>query len=226
MRVPGRGKPRRKKDSMEYFDLKELNLPAETWTPFARLHRALHYEPGQIIYLQDTTADRFYYLKSGRVKTYRSSPEGTERVLHIYQAGNLFGEASFFDELPRVSSAVAVTACELVGIDRQMVLEELTNSPDLALALLKYLARTVRLLSTQVDTMAFLRGDQRVARYLLSLPREGDGTVRCGQEEIAAAVSVSRVTVNRILRQFAKEGLVETGYGTVKLLEPERMEEC
>lgn len=211
---------------MEYFDLNELNLPPETWKPFALHHRAVRFEPGQIIYLQDTAADRFYYLKSGRVKTYSSSPEGTERVLHIYQAGNLFGEASFFDELPRVSSAVAVTECQLVPIDRQMVLEELSTSPELALALLKYLARTVRLLSTQVDTMAFLRGDQRVARYLLSLPRDEDGTVRCGQEEIAAAVSVSRVTVNRILQQFAREGLVETGYGAVKLLQPERLAAC
>lgn len=210
---------------MEYFDLNELNLPQETWRPFALHHRAIRIAAGQIIYLQDTAADRFYYLKSGRVRAYRSSAAGTERVLHIYQAGNLFGEASFFDGLPRVSSAVAVTECQLIPIDRQMVREELSNSPELALALLNYLARTVRMLSAQVDTMAFLRGEQRVARYLLSLPRDGDGTVRCGQEEIAAAVSVSRVTVNRILRQFAREGLVETGYGVVKLRKPEQLAE-
>lgn len=210
---------------MEYFDLTELNLPPDTWTPFALHHRPVRYEPGQIIYLQDTAATSFYYLKSGRVKTYISSPEGTERALHIYQAGNLFGEASFFDELPRVSSAVALSECELVVINRQMVLEELSASPELALALLKYLARTVRLLSTQVDTMAFLRGEQRVARCLLSLPRDAGGTVRCSQEEIASAVSVSRVTVNRILQRFAQAGLVETGYGVVRLLDAAGLED-
>lgn len=35
--------------------------------------------------------------------------------------GSLFGEASFLDELPRVSSAVALTPCQLVPIDRELV---------------------------------------------------------------------------------------------------------
>lgn len=208
---------------MEYFDLRELKLPPDIWKPFALHHRAVPYDQGQIIYLQESTATSFYYLKSGRVKTYISSPEGSERVLNIYQAGNLFGEASFFDELPRVSSAVAMTDCELVPIDRPMVLSELSENPELALALLKYLARTVRLLSAQVDNMAFLQADQRIARYLLTLPREADGLVRCSQEEIASAVSASRVTVNRTLQKFARAGLVETAYGAIRILKPEQL---
>lgn len=208
---------------MEYFGLRELDLPPDIWKPFALRHRAVPCRQGQIIYLQGTAAVSFYYLKSGRVKTYISSPEGSERVLNIYQAGSLFGEASFFDELPRVSSAVAMTDCQLVPIDRPTVLSELSGHPELALALLKYLARTVRLLSAQVDNMAFLQAPQRIARYLLTLPREPDGTLRCSQEEIASAVSASRVTVNRTLQKFARAGLVETVYGGVRLLKPERL---
>lgn len=211
---------------MEYFSLQELNLPKDIWTPFAAHHQARRYRPGQIIYLQDTTAGHFYYLKSGRVKTYSSSQEGVERVLNIYHSGSLFGEASFFDELPRVSSAVAMTECAIIPIDRQMAAEEMSANPELALALLKYLARTVRLLSSQVDNMAFLRADQRLAQYLLTLPREADGLVRCSQEELAAAISASRVTVNRTLQRFAQAGLVETEYGGVRILNPQGLADC
>jgi CRP/FNR family transcriptional regulator len=200
-------------------DLHKLDLPPDIWKPLSLHHPAVPYGAGQIIYLQDTTADRFYYLKDGRVKAYISSEEGTERVLTTYRSGDLFGEASFFDELPRVSSAVAVTDCVLVPIDRAMVRQELSEDPELALALLKYLSRTVRLLSAQVDNMAFLRSDQRIARYLISLPRTETGLLHVSQDEIAAAVTANRVTVNRILQRFAHAGLVETGYGTVRLLD-------
>lgn len=91
------------------------------------------------------------------MRSFIQSEDGAERALNVYGPGSLFGEASFFDELPRVSSAVALTSCEIVAIDRELVTEEIEKDPELALAMMKYLARTVRLLSTQLDQMAFRR---------------------------------------------------------------------
>ena len=187
------------------------DLPAYIWTPFAQSRPPLLCGPGYLIYLQNTEATCFYYLKSGRVKSFIQSEEGEERVLHIYQPGSLFGEASFFDELPRVSSAVALTDCEIVAIDRELVTQEIARNPSLALAMMKYLARTVRMLSDQVDQMAFRPAQWRLARYLL-VRGEQDGRVPCTQEEIAASISVSRVTVSRLLSQLACENVVELGY--------------
>ena len=65
------------------------------------------------------------------------------------------------------------------------MIAEVSQNPDLALAMLKYLARTVRLLSSQVDDMAFRPVPQRVAKYLLSLSPSG-GVVRISQDGIAA----------------------------------------
>ena len=210
---------------MEYFSIQELDLPKDIWNPFAQRYASVRYAPNQMIYFQDSVADCFYYLKSGQVRTFISSEDGTEKVLTIYRQGNLFGEAAFFDEMPRVSSAVAATECEIVRIDRQMATREISQNPELALALLKYLARTVRLLSEHVDDMAFLRTDQRIARFLLSVPRDPAGKVSCTQDDIAAAVSANRVTVCRILNRFAKSGWVNTGYGTIQITRPEVLEQ-
>lgn len=209
---------------MEYFKSEELGRFEDVWRPFARLHKPVRFEAGQLIYLQETQADGFYYLSSGRVKTFISSEDGSERVLTVYQAGNLFGEASFFDELPRVSSAMAVTECQVVVISRSDAERTLAENPELSRALLRYLSRTVRMLSTHLDDMAFRPAEERILRYLRSLPRDSEGRVSCTQEEIAAAVSVSRVTVSRTIRRLVKEGTVRTGYGTLRLLRPENME--
>lgn len=201
----------------------ELDFPAEIWEAFARSRPPVRCSPGYLIYLQDTEATCFYFLKLGKVKSFIQSEDGAERVLNVYSAGSLFGEASFFDELPRVSSAVALTPCEIVPIDRELVAQEFAKNPELALAMVKYLARTVRLLSGQVDQMAFRPARWRVANYLLTLGGR-DGAVPCTQEDIAAAVSVSRVTVSRVLGEFAQRGWVEPGYRRIFLREPGKLQ--
>ncbi|MCI9310095.1 MAG: Crp/Fnr family transcriptional regulator [Lawsonibacter sp.] len=202
----------------------ELDFPAGIWEPFAKSRPPVRCSPGYLIYLQNTQATCFYYLKSGKVKSFIQSEDGGERVLNLYTAGSLFGEASFFDELPRVSSAVAVVPCEIVPIDRELVTQEFARNPELALAMMQYLARTVRLLSGQVDQMAFRPARWRVANYLLTLSPAG-GPVSCTQDDIAATVSASRVTVSRVLADFARTGWVELGYRTINLLEPEQLKE-
>ena len=189
-----------------------MDIPdLDRWRAFAEGRPVVLCSPGYLIYLQDTKATCFYYLKAGRVKSFIQSPEGEERVLNVYGAGSLFGEASFFDELPRVSSAVALTSCEIVPIDRELVTEEIEKDPELALAMMKYLARTVRLLSGQLDDMAFRPVPCRLARFLLA-GADKAGMVRCTQEEIASSISASRVTVSRTLNQLARDGLVELQY--------------
>ena len=210
---------------MGYFNVAELGLPENSWELFENHYPFTVFPPGQLIYLQGTAANCFYYLKSGRVKIFINSEDGSEKILTVYDAGNLFGEASFLDELPRVSSAITVTRCEIVRIDRQVLADEMSNNPEIMLTLMKDLSRTVRMLSGHVDNMAFLRADQRIARYLLSIPVEGDNVVRCTQEEIAAAVSVSRVTASRVLHRFVHSGILKTGYGTIHLLDLEQLKQ-
>ena len=197
---------------------------SQIWAPLAEGQRPGIYVPGQFIYLQGTQADTFFYLVSGAARSFISSESGGERVLTVHRAGDLMGEASFFDERPRVSSAVALVRSEAISVDRERLNAVFRAHPDLALPMLQYLARTVRMVTGHVDDMSFLRADQRVARYLLSLPAEADGSLRCTHEEIGAAVGVSRVTVSRALGAFARRGWVETGYRSMRLRDRQALE--
>ena len=183
----------------------------------------LHKEPGELIYLQDTRADCFYYIVSGTAKCFISSPEGEERILTLPHAGELMGEAAFFDGQPRVSSAMAMTKCQLVAVDRRRLTQVFAVHPDLAIAMLEDLARRVRMLSGHVDG-DFLQADKRIARHLLSILPWPEDTVRCTHEEIGASVGVSRVTVSRVLGEFDKKGWIRTGYKSLKLTDRRGLE--
>ena len=197
----------------------------DVWAPLAEGRKPQLYAPGHLIYLQGTDASQFYYIMDGTVKCFLSAESGEERILTFHDGGELIGEASFFDRQPRVSSAVAVTPCSLVTVDRVHLQQVFERHPDLAIPMLEYLARTVRLLSSHVDS-TFLQADQRIARHLLSRSAaSGRGEILCTHEEIGASVGVSRVTVSRVLGEFVRLGWIKTGYRTVHILRRRALEQ-
>ncbi|MPN11067.1 CRP-like cAMP-activated global transcriptional regulator [bioreactor metagenome] len=204
---------------------KEAGLPQNVWQPLARGRRPTVYAPGQTIYAQGTEATRFYYILDGKAKAFLTSPSGDERVLTYYRQGDLMGEAAFFDGEQRVTSAVALTRCRIVDIDREEIRGIFAAQPQLAMDMLKYLAHKVRLLSGHVDDISFLAADRRVARFLLTLHAETGETLRCTQDEIGFAAGASRVTVSRILGEFSRQGWLRTGYRRLELLNPKALEQ-
>ena len=198
------------------------------WNLLAEGRSPRKYQAGQMVYLQGAQPECFYYLVSGSVRSFISTGSGEERVLAVHRSGDLMGEASFFDGCPRVTSAMAVEDCLILTIDRGQLDAAFQHHPELALPMLQYLARTVRMLSDHVEASS-LPAQQRIARWLLSQPdvasdavasnAANDGSIRATHEEIGQAVGLSRVTVSRVLGELAALGLVELGYRSIRLLD-------
>lgn len=189
------------------------------WDVLEKTHTSHIYQKNKMIYWQEAPAQEFYYLKSGKVKIFLSSENGMEKTLTVLESGNIFGEAAFFDGMPRVSSAKTLVKSEIIAVNRQSLMNCFRREPQLAMNLLTYLSQTIRMLSAQVDTMTFLQADQRLARLLLKLA--SNGTVQATHEDLAGLAGVSRVTVSRILSHFAEYGWTRTHYRTVELLDEE-----
>lgn len=185
------------------------------------------YEKGQIIYHQGDLGDSFYYLKKGKVSVFMTSSDGLEKTLNTASAGEILGEAAFFDKLPRVSSAKAVEDSELVIIDKNRLIELIRKHPRLAMELLETQAKRIRLLSSQIDSMAFLQADARVAQLLLQYKTSNNGKlyVNLTHEEMGSMAGVSRVTVSKILTTFVKKGMVKTNYRQIEILNSALLEE-
>lgn len=201
----------------------QLAAPRQGWAVLAQGRRARQVARGQILYLEGEPGRHFYYLQQGRVCIYLSSGEGLEKTLAVREAGEIFGEAAFLDNEPRMSSARALTDCRVVSIGRAELEALFRRQPSLALEMLQSLSHTVRLLSAQVDTIAFLPADRRLAGVLLS-QQDRQGCVAATQEELGSLAAVSRVTVNRILQGFARRGWVQLAYRQVKLLCPDALQ--
>ena len=190
---------------------------------FESLGTVRSFSKGEIIYRQGDFASPFCYLQKGRVSVFMTSIDGMEKTLNTASKGELLGEGAFFDKKPRVSSARAVTNCEVIMIDEQTLTNLFAKHPKLAFELLEILSNRIRLLSSQLDSMTFLQADARIARLLLQ--SEKDGRVSLTHEEIASAVGVSRVTVSKTLGKFSANGYISTAYRKIIIKNRDRLEE-
>jgi CRP/FNR family cyclic AMP-dependent transcriptional regulator len=176
------------------------------------------YRAGQLVYLQGTRPQCFYYLAAGSVRSFISTDSGEERVLTVHQTGDLMGEASFFDGCPRVTSAMTLEECLILPVDRQQLDAAFQRHPELAMPMLQHLAQTVRTLSGHVGA-ASLPANQRVARCLLSQPADAGSIIHSTHEALGQAAGLSRVTISRVLGELSTQGLVSLGYRTITVLD-------
>lgn len=214
--------------TMAYYGDNYADLPVEIRGVFESMQTGRLYARNQMIYTQGEMADCFYYLKEGQAKIFFSSPDGMEKTLTVVGAGTILGEAAFFDEMPRVSSARALQKSVIIAIDRNRLLSKFRETPGLAMHLLNLQARSIRMLSAQVTDITFLQADCRIARLLLhakTMRPDGSAAVGLTHEEIGSSIGVSRVTVSKILNGFARKGMIQTAYRSILLRDMDALSE-
>ena len=189
---------------------------------FNGINYTRRFQKGDIIYYQGDSPSSFYYLKSGRVRVYMTSPDGVEHTLSSAESGDILGEAAFFDKMPRVSSAEALGEAVVAVINEEALLSLTRENPRLALELLRMQALRVRELSAQLDAMTFLNADERIARLLLANMNSA-GEVNLTHEQIAEATGVTRVTVSKIMRSFREKGIIKTEYRKIVITNSEKL---
>jgi len=185
---------------------------------FEKINYVRKFSKGDIIYHQGDNALSFYYLKKGRVRVYMTSPDGVEHTLSTANKGEILGEAAFFDKMPRISSAYALTDIEVAVIGEDMFIDLTRKHPRLALELLGMQAARVRQLSTQIDAMTFMKADGRIAQLLIS-NADKNGIVHLTHEEIAEATGVTRVTVSKTLSMLREKKALKTEYKRIVVLD-------
>lgn len=177
---------------------------------------------GQVIFTRDDPASTVMVVISGRVKVAVRSADGGELTLTVIQPGGLFGELGVADGGPRSTDAEALEACQLLLIPREAVLDVWQRDPSVAQALAGSLAATLRRLTDAASDLVFLDLPRRVAKVLLSQPRNGDGTIQPGlnQEELAHQAGGTRQSVNAALGGFQRRGWIELRDRAVTIKQP------
>jgi CRP/FNR family transcriptional regulator, cyclic AMP receptor protein len=187
------------------------SVPAEDLRALAAASRLRSFPRGQVLFTRDDPSDTVIVVVSGRVKVVVRSADGGELTLTVIDAGGLFGELGVADGGGRSTDAETLEECRLLLVPREMIQDVCARVPSVAQALTGSIAATLRRLTEAAADLVFLDLPRRVAKVLLSQPRDGDGIIRqkISQEEIAHQVGGTRQSVNAALRGFERRGWLE-----------------
>ena len=170
-------------------------------------NNVVHVTSGSLIPLLKNSV---WFVVRGMVKLGAVSVHGDELVLGLVGPNEPFGAAFTNVE---AYDAVALTDCDLLCCN----LAEVEQSPQLALALAKAMTARYRQAESMLALLGLRRVEERVRGFVELLARDfgepcDDGlrlNLRLTHQEIASALSTTRVTVTRVLGQLRDEGWLQ-----------------
>ncbi|HEU6453003.1 MAG TPA: cyclic nucleotide-binding domain-containing protein, partial [Gemmatimonadaceae bacterium] len=95
--------------------------------------------PGHVLFTAGEACRGLYVVERGRVRIFRTSPEGREQVLHIEGAGRPVAELPLFDGGPYPASAMTIEETRLVFLPRADFEYLYRTHPDIAHAIIRAL---------------------------------------------------------------------------------------
>jgi len=169
-----------------------------------------------------------YVVLEGRVRVYRSSPEGREQTVAVEGPGRAVAELPLFDGGPYPASAVTMSPSRLVFLPRGEFEHAFRSDPDVAAAVVRALGGRLRHLVQLVETVAFRDVAARLAMRLADYA-DGSGTpvskgvaflLERTQEELATEIGTARESVSRALKQLTTRGLIRSRIGNQFIVAP------
>lgn len=131
------------------------------------------HDKNKIIFIHGDQAERFYFIKSGWMKLFRETLDGTQAVIDILPAGHIFGETSIFENDIYPYSAEVVEASEIVSFSLATLKTEIENNNKLALSMLSSMVRYRRQQDREIEHRSIQNAAQRIGCFLLRLTDQG-----------------------------------------------------
>lgn len=177
----------------------------------------------EIVCRKGEPGEALFIVISGKLKVTTQSEDGRELILAILEDGETFSEMSLLDGQPRSASVTAVQDSSLLVIKRQDFLTYLEQHPKVSIALLVILSARLRDMDNLMGDMRFLDVRSRLAKTLTRLALQhgrtaGNGSIRIdvklSQEDLGNLICATRESVNKQLKQWESEGVLECSQST------------
>jgi len=176
--------------------------------------KALAVSKKRVIFSQGDRADAVFYIQKGKVRLSVVSKIGKEATIGILGEKSFFGEG-LAGQSCRMGSAVALTDCQLLRIEKAAMMDALHREHAFSDMFVAYLlARNIRYEEDLVDQL-FNSSEKRLARVLLMLAHFGKEGVpetvvpKISQETLAEMVGTTRSRVSFFMNRFRKLGFIK-----------------
>jgi CRP-like cAMP-binding protein len=181
-------------------------------------HRAVvrKIQAGEMLFVEGDACAGLWVVESGKVKIFKTAPNGREQVLAVDGPGSSVAELPVFDGGNYPASAAAVEATSLLFISKEDFRALCLHHPEVALKVLRVVGRRLRSLVGIIEELSFKTVRHRLVSMLLLLARDGqktsggiEVTLPAAHQEIASRIGTVRELVSRGLGRLQAQNLIQ-----------------
>lgn len=192
------------------------------------------YDKGKTIFLEGDEGKGFYIVASGKVKIFKATVDGKEKILHIYGPGNPFGEVPVFSGSRFPANAETLLKSHLLFFPRDSFVTLISANPSLAINMLGVMSLRLREFAVQIENLSLKEVPGRLAAYLLYLAKEQargnqmkDNQVRLviSKGQLASLLGTIPETLSRIFAKMSQQHLISVKGRDIHLHSIEELED-
>ena len=192
------------------------------------------YRKGQVIFYEGNPAYGLFCINSGKVKLYKTTPDGKRLILRIANPGDQLGYLALFTEQPYSATGETLEDSVICFVDRRTLYPLMSKYKDVTWAIIHGLAEELSLTRDRAMDIAHRSVRERMAGLLLLLKarygQENDeGTllnISLSRQDLAELIGTTKETAVRVLSDFRQEHLIKDRNRRLLLLSPKKLAEA
>ena len=204
-------------------------LPDDQLNAIRQIALEKQFRKGQIIFSEGDETKGFFVVVTGRVKVYKVSAEGKDQILHIFEAGHSFGEATVFTGRQLPANAEALAQSRVLFFPRSAFVDLVTDNPSLALNMLAIMSKKLRQFAAQIESLSLKEIPARLASYLIYLAKEQGAAeavnLNVSKGQLASLLGTIPETLSRIFARLSGQQLIRVEGSRIELLNRQGLED-
>jgi CRP-like cAMP-binding protein len=177
----------------------------------------VHLERGQMLYGPQDQTERLFLIQKGKVRIFRTTPDGRELTLAVVESGTVFGEMALTGQQLEGAYAQAMEPSQVSTMARADLERLVLEKPEVGLKIMHVLSERLRRYETRLEDVTMKDVRSRLAGIILLLVeseglRTGTGyriPAHYTHERLGTMVGANRVAVTRAFGLLQDEGVVE-----------------
>jgi len=172
---------------------------------------------GEIFYGPEDRSERLFLLQKGKVRMFRTTPDGREFTLAVVEAGTVFGEMALTAQQLEGAYAQAMEPSQVSTMLRADLERLVLEKPEVGLQIMHVLSERLRRYETRLEDVTMKDVRSRLAGIIVLLVESEGVRTSMGyripahytHERLGTMIGANRVAVTRAFGLLQDEGVVE-----------------
>lgn len=191
-------------------------------------YETVQFSKRQMVYSEGKRPKFLYYVRAGKVKTFRLNEDGKEYITNLYSAGDYFGYIPLLENTAYEDNAEVLEDADLALIGREDFVQAVFNDMTIAGKFIRLISQNVKEKEDRLLHLAYDSLRKRVAKALVDIHQKFNGNENSSaldipREDIAQYVGTATESLIRTLSDFKSEKLIEIKEGKIRITDLARL---